>query len=75
MVSPPVLSQKVEDKHVDLLQLILIRLSEKVHNFGYVVHDAPSEPHDSVAINRLYRTIVLYYIRRFDKILRIFSIY
>lgn len=43
MVSPPVLSQKVEDKHVDLLQLILIRLSEKSHDFGHVVHVAPSE--------------------------------
>jgi hypothetical protein len=53
MVSPPVLSQKVENEKIDLLQLILIRLSEKVHNFGYVVHDAPSEPHDLVAINQL----------------------
>jgi hypothetical protein len=65
----------VEHEQVDLLQLILVRLPEKVHDFGYVVHDAPSEPHDSVAINRLYRTIVLYSIRRFDKILRIFSTY
>ena len=75
MVSPPVLSQKVKYKHIDLPQLILIRLPEKSHDFGHVVHDAPSEPHDSVAIHRLYRTIVLYSIRRFDKILRIFSIY
>lgn len=75
MVSPPVLAQKVEYEKIDLLQLILIRLSEEVHNFGNVVHDAPSEPHDSVAINRLYRTIVLCSIRRFYKILRIFSIY
>ena len=75
MVSPPVLSQKMENEKIDLLQLILIRLSEKVHDFGYVVHVAPSEPHDSVAIHRLYRTIVLCSIRRFDKILRIFSTY
>ncbi len=73
MVSPRISSQEVEHEQVDLLQLILVRLPEKVHDFGYVVHDAPSEPHDSVAINRLYRTIVLYSIRRFDKILRIFS--
>ena len=43
MVSPPVLAQKVEYEKIDLLQLILIRLSEKVHDFGYVVHVAPSE--------------------------------
>jgi hypothetical protein len=40
MVSPPDSSQKVENEKIDLLQLILIRLSEKVHNFGYVVHVA-----------------------------------
>lgn len=45
MVSPPVLSQKVEDKHVDLLQLIRIRPPEKVQYSFVVVHDAPSEPH------------------------------
>lgn len=43
MVSPPDSSQKVENEKIDLLQLILIRLSEKVHDFGYVVHVAPSE--------------------------------
>ena len=75
MVSPPDSSQKVENEKIDLLQLIRIRPPEKVHDFGNVVHDAPSEPHDSVAINRLYRTIVLCSIRRFAKILRIFSIY
>lgn len=40
MVSPPVLSQKVEDEKIDLLQLIRIRLSEKVQYSFVVVHDA-----------------------------------
>lgn len=73
MVSPPVLSQKVEDKQIDLFQLIPIRPPEKVQYSFVVVHAVSYGPHDSVAINRLYRTIVLYSIRRFDKILRIFS--
>lgn len=40
MVSPPVLSQKVENEKIDMLQLIRIRPPEKVHNFGHVVHVA-----------------------------------
>lgn len=57
MVSPPVLSQKMEDKQIDLLQLLFVRPSEKVLDFGYVVHDAPSEPHygsDKPIIERLF---------------------
>jgi len=58
MVSPPGLSQKVENEKIDLLQLIRIRLSEKVHNFGYVVHVAPSEAarlgSDKPIIERLF---------------------
>ena len=52
MVSPSDSSQKVEDKHVDLLQLILIRLSEKVQYSFVVVHDAPHF-RTTVAINQL----------------------
>lgn len=52
MVSPPVLSQKVEDKHVDLLQLIWIRPPEKVQYSFVVIHDAPHF-RTTVAINQL----------------------
>ena len=74
MVSPPVLSQKVENEKIYLLQLIRIRPPEKVQYSFVVVHDAPHF-RTTVAINQLYRTIVLYSIRRFAKILRIFSTY
>jgi hypothetical protein len=40
MVSPPVLSQKVENEKIDLLQLILIRPPEKVQYSFVVVHVA-----------------------------------
>jgi hypothetical protein len=40
MVSPPVLSQKVENEKIDLLQLIRIRPPEKFHYSFVVVHVA-----------------------------------
>ena len=52
MVSPPVLAQKVENKKIDLLQLIPVRLSEEVQYSFVVVHDAPHF-RTTVAINQL----------------------